>query len=153
VTLLFIQGIAGFFVTIGIAVVMFKSNDILRKQTALKVFEFFLYGLVLSENLSIFSRIRLWFLSWALVSAGREKNLCAGWHLTRIHGPCGCCLLVVSKWWSSVPINHASSQVYSSFLACYFHHHGEWYVYCLQVIDIISTSDRLKMHFVLKKNL
>jgi hypothetical protein len=59
VTLLFIQGIAGFFVTIGIAVVMFKSNDILRKQTALKVFEFFLYGLVLSENLSIFSRIRL----------------------------------------------------------------------------------------------
>jgi len=59
VTLLFIQGIAGFFVTIGIAVVMFKSNDILRKQTALKVFEFFLYGLVLGENLSIFSRIRL----------------------------------------------------------------------------------------------
>ncbi|KAG6745445.1 hypothetical protein POTOM_052117 [Populus tomentosa] len=30
------RGIAGFFVTIGIAVVMFKSNDILRKQTALK---------------------------------------------------------------------------------------------------------------------
>jgi hypothetical protein len=28
---------AGFFVTIWIAAVMFKSNDILRKQTALKV--------------------------------------------------------------------------------------------------------------------
>jgi hypothetical protein len=37
VTLLYIQGLAGFFVTIWIAVVMFKSNDILRKQTALKV--------------------------------------------------------------------------------------------------------------------
>ncbi|XP_061965740.1 uncharacterized protein LOC133689747 isoform X3 [Populus nigra] len=31
-----LQGLAGFFVTIWIAVVMFKSNDILRKQTALK---------------------------------------------------------------------------------------------------------------------
>ncbi|KAJ6969224.1 RING finger and transmembrane domain-containing protein 2-like isoform X2 [Populus alba x Populus x berolinensis] len=30
------QHLQGFFVTIGIAVVMFKSNDILRKQTALK---------------------------------------------------------------------------------------------------------------------
>ncbi|KAJ6922693.1 hypothetical protein NC652_016371 [Populus alba x Populus x berolinensis] len=30
------HGLAGFFVTIWIAVVMFKSNDILRKQTALK---------------------------------------------------------------------------------------------------------------------
>lgn len=29
--------VAGFFVTIWIAVVLFKSNDILRKQTALKV--------------------------------------------------------------------------------------------------------------------
>jgi hypothetical protein len=29
--------IAGFFVTIWIAAVMFKSNDILKKQTALKV--------------------------------------------------------------------------------------------------------------------
>ena len=47
VTLLFIQGIAGFFVTIGIAVVMFKSNDILRKQTALKVFEFLYMDLCL----------------------------------------------------------------------------------------------------------
>lgn len=28
---------AGFFVTIWIAAVLFKSNDILRKQTALKV--------------------------------------------------------------------------------------------------------------------
>jgi hypothetical protein len=28
---------AGFFVTIWIAAVMFKSNDILKKQTALKV--------------------------------------------------------------------------------------------------------------------
>ncbi|KAJ4832526.1 hypothetical protein Tsubulata_000082 [Turnera subulata] len=31
-----LQGLTGFFVTIWIAVVMFKSNDILRKQTALK---------------------------------------------------------------------------------------------------------------------
>ncbi|XP_050212672.1 uncharacterized protein LOC126664358 isoform X2 [Mercurialis annua] len=31
-----LQGITGFFVTIWIAVVMFKSNDIMRKQTALK---------------------------------------------------------------------------------------------------------------------
>ena len=33
------QELAGFFVTIWIAAVMFKSNDILRKQTALKVLE------------------------------------------------------------------------------------------------------------------
>ncbi|KAG8650031.1 E3 ubiquitin-protein ligase RNFT1 isoform X3 [Manihot esculenta] len=31
-----LQGVTGFFVTIWIAVVMFKSNDIVRKQTALK---------------------------------------------------------------------------------------------------------------------
>ncbi|KAF9684889.1 hypothetical protein SADUNF_Sadunf04G0165600 [Salix dunnii] len=36
IKLRWMDGIAGFFVTIGIAVVMFKSNDILRKQTALK---------------------------------------------------------------------------------------------------------------------
>jgi len=32
--------VAGFFVTIWIAAVLFKSNEILRKQTALKVREF-----------------------------------------------------------------------------------------------------------------
>lgn len=32
-----LERFAGFFVTIWIAAVMFKSNDILRKQTALKV--------------------------------------------------------------------------------------------------------------------
>ena len=32
-----VQHISGFFVTIWIAAVMFKSNDILKKQTALKV--------------------------------------------------------------------------------------------------------------------
>lgn len=39
--------IAGFFVTIWIAAVLFKSNDILRKQTALKVCD----GLCLFLNL------------------------------------------------------------------------------------------------------
>lgn len=32
---------AGFFVTIWIAAVMFKSNEVLRKQTALKVYTLF----------------------------------------------------------------------------------------------------------------
>lgn len=51
VTLAFLLLRTGFFVTIWIAAVMFKSNDILRKQTALKVqqyvdlyFKFFLAG-------------------------------------------------------------------------------------------------------------
>lgn len=35
--IIFPWAIAGFFVTIWIAAVMFKSNDILKKQTALKV--------------------------------------------------------------------------------------------------------------------
>lgn len=34
---------AGFFVTIWIAAVMFKSNEILRKQTALKVLQMFFH--------------------------------------------------------------------------------------------------------------
>jgi hypothetical protein len=44
---------AGFFVTIWIAAVMFKSNDILRKQAALKVRSFFGYNFTTSMCVTI----------------------------------------------------------------------------------------------------
>jgi hypothetical protein len=44
---------SGFFVTIWIAAVMFKSNDILRKQAALKVRSFFGYNFTTSMCVTI----------------------------------------------------------------------------------------------------
>jgi len=68
------------------------------------------------------------FVCVVLAGAGREENTGFDWDFCWVRASCGWCLLVVSEWWSHVSLDHASSQGYTAFLACDFHHHGQWCV-------------------------
>lgn len=76
---------------------MFKSNDILRKQTALKVL-----WLVLSfatfQGLLVFIYLTFGFnIMEKLVSAGRKEIICSHGYHCSVYASRDLCLLVVSE--------------------------------------------------------
>lgn len=78
---------------------MFKSNDILRKQTSLKVplsillqYDVYWSGNLISILCSLVIKVKVLNV---LVYAGREKELCADLHFLSIHALRGHYLLVV----------------------------------------------------------
>lgn len=82
-----LQEIPDFLVTIWIAAFMFKSNDILRKQTALKVqiILYFLMFLFCFPSITVSSNI----------FSGRKEDSSSSNHFCFVYTPCGWCLLVV----------------------------------------------------------
>lgn len=66
----------------------------------------------------------IWITGWETY-LGISRNLCS------VYDPCCWCLLVVSEGWPLVSLNHAASQVHTTFLACHFYHSGEWCVHSL----------------------
>lgn len=113
----------GFFVTIWIAAVMFKSNDILRKQTALKVcfFSFSIPSFLWRIDPNLYYYLNLLIF----VSVGWEKNTCACWDHTNLHSSCIRSLLVLQEWWSFKPTGHVTPRRNTTILACHIYHHSQ----------------------------
>lgn len=130
--------VSGFVVAIYITAILFKSNDILRKQTALKVC-FLLNGLNMLkqytckwDQFSSFicpakSGVRKSWNLWKFDVSGGKEDICPCWLFDSVHASYHWHLLVASQGWIFLFTTHDSSKGNPSFLACTIHHPGKRY--------------------------
>lgn len=124
VTLAFLLLRTGFFVTIWIAAVMFKSNDILRKQTALKVQQFVdLYFKFFFGRFFYFGMGKFPLLSMVIAGVCRERGKCLFWLAFLLHSQSmwlvytgGIRMMIFCiRWWCFLQkLYHLSGMLFSS---------------------------------------